>query len=80
LLDLRATKSIGRVFFHGEEGVGTQVSIAQSIMRIDTGRVDFSLYPGTGRFLLINMKLTSQRVEPSSGRSNRHNANNKRHP
>jgi hypothetical protein len=27
-------------------------------MRIDTGRVDFSLYPGIGRVLLINMKLT----------------------
>jgi hypothetical protein len=69
MLDARALKSNGGVFFHGEEGVGTQMGITQYIMRIDTGRVDFSLYPGIGGVLLINMKLTLQRVEASSRRS-----------
>jgi hypothetical protein len=39
MLDARAFKSNGGVFFHGEEGVGTQMGITQYIMRIDTGRV-----------------------------------------
>lgn len=80
MLDARAAKSNGGVFFHSEEGVGTQMGITQSIMRIDTGHVDFSLYPGIGRGLLINMKLTPQRVETSSRRRNRHDTNSKRHP
>ncbi len=34
MLDARAAKSNGGVFFHGEEGVGTQMGITQSIMRM----------------------------------------------
>jgi hypothetical protein len=40
MLDARAAKSNGGVFFHGEEGVGTQMGITQYIMRIDTGRCE----------------------------------------
>src|SRR5947208_906140 len=75
MLDARALKRNGGVFFHGEEGVGTQVGITHYIMRIDAGRVDFSLYPGIARGLLVDMKLTAQSVEASSRRSNRHDAN-----
>ena len=70
MLDPRALKSNGRIFFHSKEAGGTQVGITQYIMRIDTGRVDFCLYPGTGRVLLIDMQMTAQRVEVSSRRSN----------
>jgi len=71
MLDARALKSNGGVCFHGEEGVGTQMGITQEIMRIDTGRVDFSLYPGIGRVLLITMEMAVQPIEASSGRSER---------
>ena len=57
MLDVRAAKSNGGVFIHGEEGARTQVGITQWIMRIDTGRIDFSLYPGIGRGLLVDMQV-----------------------
>src|SRR5215467_15756095 len=63
-------KRNGGVCFHSEEGVGTQMSITQYIMRIDTGRVDFSLYPGTGRVLLIDMQMAAQPIEAPFRRSN----------
>src|SRR6516164_11579654 len=80
MLDTRAAKSNGGVFLYSEEGVGTQVGITQYVMRIDASSVDFSLHPGIGRGLLVDMKLTAQSVEASSRRRNRHDANSKRHP
>jgi len=79
MLDARTTKRNGGILLHGKESVGTQVGITQYVMRIDTGSVDFGLYPGTGRVLFIDMQMAAQPVETAPRRSYRHDTNSKRH-
>ena len=69
MLDARAPKRNGGILLHSKEAGGTQVGITQYVMSINTGRVDFGLYPGTGRVLLIDMQMAAQRVEAPSRRS-----------
>src|SRR5258708_6509879 len=69
MLDLCALKGDRGILLHGKEAGGTQVGITQLIVGIDAGRIDFSLYPGTSRILLINIHMTSQRVEASFRRA-----------
>src|SRR5258708_28789548 len=79
MLDARALKGDGGILLHGKEGGGPQVGITQLIVRIDAGGVHFGLYPGVGRILLINMEMSTKRVEASSRRADRHDSDSKRH-
>src|SRR5207245_10785745 len=67
MLDVRALKGDGGILLHGKEGGGTQVGVTQLNMGVDAGRVHFGVYPGVGRILLINMELSTKRVEAPSG-------------
>ena len=44
----------------------------------DAGRLHFGIYPGGGRILLINMELSTKRVEAPSRRTDRHDSDSKR--
>src|SRR3989440_5807970 len=79
MLDVRALKGDRGILLHGKEGGGTQVSITQFIPGIDAGRLHFGLYPGVGRILLVNMEMSTKRVEASSRRADRQDSDSKRH-
>ncbi len=78
MLDARALKGDGGILLHGKEGGGPQVGITQLIVRIDAGGVHFGLCPGVGRILLINMEMSTKRVEASSRRADRQDSDSKR--
>src|SRR5258707_2484228 len=79
MLNARALKGDRGILLHGKEGGGPQVSITQLIVRIDAGRLHGSRYPGVGRMLLINMEMSTKRVEASSRRADRQDSDSKRH-
>ena len=78
MLDIRALKGDRGILLHGKEGGGTQVSITQLILGIDAGRLHFGVYPGVGRILLINMEMSTKRLEASSRRADRQDSDSKR--
>src|SRR6266851_1216100 len=47
-------------------------------LNLDGGRVHFGLHPGVGRILLINMEMSTKRVEASSRRADRQDSDSKR--